>query len=84
MEGGLAVWLLPEEMMNFCYQGSGGSGCQVPALSVHNKGVSLLLLLVWKAPDPTASTAPAAWRGGWTPGLGPLPASPEDFAPLDR
>ena len=55
----------PEETMISCYQGPGVSGCQVPAPRVHNKGASLLLLFVWKAPDPIASTTPVAWRGGW-------------------
>lgn len=59
----------------------------MPAPRVHNKGVSLLLLLVWKAPDPIASTVPASWRGGRISVLGTLPASATDFAfivPLDH
>lgn len=47
----------------------------MPAPRVHNKGVSLLLLSVWKAPDLTISTLPASWRGGRISVLGTLPAS---------
>lgn len=59
----------------------------MPAPSVHNKGVSLLLVFVWKAPDPIDFTVPASWRGGWTSMLGTLPPSSTDFAlvvPLDH